>query len=272
MSSSLASSANASANGTSSGGRRVTPAFMRSLMPGWPDPAEELYRKHQLQLVRLMELQARNQRFEASYSVTDSHVSDERLLQHVHERLLRWLKRKKFELKPCSKGPRSFTVTWDPVATADSVTPHELQNPHSVAVTRIRSFRRSTPASDPNLFDVLNLLSRNKAPANVALQLAADAVQPLARIDSNAYGAQPAFVAAAAARQPAQHHQPYNHQPMHGDHHDDDDDASSETMRKARAMAARAAHIAGADVQRQQQSQRRQSAADDTITASSDDS
>lgn len=121
----------------------VTPAFLRTLMPQGPSPEDQLYRKKQQEIYRIMELAARQNLYEASFTVVDADVEDERMLDLVHERLMRWLTRPKDErnafcVKPSSKALRSFVVSWDPVETPRSITETESQDPHSATYHRLK--------------------------------------------------------------------------------------------------------------------------------------
>ena len=167
---------------------RVSPAFIRSLMPGWPDPIDEMFRKHRLALYRLMELSARQQKMTVEYSVSDDVVTDERLLQCVFERLVNWAKEKRFHVTVGSRQPRSFVISWDPVYTPSSITPEEKNNPDSVAARRLRSYQQSASRDDPDLLSVLGLTtlatqqhrtqSEYETSADVASSLAAPPQAP----------------------------------------------------------------------------------------------
>lgn len=133
-----------SSAGTSSatGSRKVTPDFMRSLMGYYPDPADNLFRKHQKNLYKLMEIEARRKQMSVEYSVTDDTVTDEGILQSVMDRLIIWLRNNLFAVRASSKVMRGFVVSWDPVDTQHSITAAEKRDPDSVAMRRLRSAQR----------------------------------------------------------------------------------------------------------------------------------
>lgn len=136
----------------------VTPAFLRSLMPSGPDPEDELYRKKQHELYRMMELAARQNKFEVTFTVVDADIEEadaqsSEMLDRVFYRLINWLARPKnkasaFHLRPSPKAQRSITVSWDPIETPASITPVEKTDPNSVTYRRIR--RHSSRPYDKN--------------------------------------------------------------------------------------------------------------------------
>lgn len=139
-------SANLASSGTgtlsASGTRKVTPDFMRTLMGYYPDPADNLFRKHQKNLYKLMEIKARMTEMSVEYSVSDDTVTDEAILQSVMDRMIVWLRNNLFAVRPSSKVMRGFVVSWDPVDTQQSITQAEKQDPDSVAMRRLRSAQR----------------------------------------------------------------------------------------------------------------------------------
>lgn len=136
-----------------SGSRRseVTPAFLRTLMPQGPSPEDQLYRKKQQEVYRIMELAARQNLYEAAFTVVDADIEDERMLDIVYDRLVRWLTRPRdptnsFSVKPSSKALRSFVVSWDPLETPQSVVEAEARNPHSATYHRMKRYAHSQHA------------------------------------------------------------------------------------------------------------------------------
>jgi len=256
---------------------RVSPAFMRSLMPGWPDPLDELFRKHRLALYRLMELNARQQKLSVEYSVTDDVVTDERLLQCVYERLTNWLMEKRFHVTVGSRSARSFVVSWDPVHTPNSLTEEEKNNRESVAARRLRSYQQSASRDDPDLLSVLGFGTPH---SRLQEQHAA---APSSTRDSNCSDAYQHQLAAPPQAPDARSRSMF-HSLL------DERSDISEVRKQAQTMARRAANVAGAnrdngrhkrspkkhELQMQQQERKETAAShssDDgtTVTASSDE-
>lgn len=140
-------------NGNNGNGRvKLTPEHMRSLMKQWSDPLDVLFDKHRLLLYQTMELAARDNLFETEYVVQDDETADDARLDLLYRRLMRWAQKSGFSVRVGGRVLRSMILSWDPLATPDSVTAAEVEDPQSVATRRIRahrSFRGESNSSSP---------------------------------------------------------------------------------------------------------------------------
>jgi hypothetical protein len=121
----------------------LTPEHMRALMKKWIDPLDALFDKHRLLLYQTMELNAQQNLFEAEYSVQDDETADEMRLSLLFQRLVKWAQRKGFAVRTSGRSLRSFIVSWDPLATPESITPQEREDKRSVAVRRMRAYQNT---------------------------------------------------------------------------------------------------------------------------------
>lgn len=124
-----------------SGRVKLTPEHMRSLMKQWSDPLDVLFDKHRLLLYKTMELAARDNLFETEYVVQDEETADDARLDLLYRRLMRWAQKSGFSVRVGGRVLRSMILSWDPLATPDSVTTAEVDDPQSVAARRIRAHR-----------------------------------------------------------------------------------------------------------------------------------
>lgn len=129
---------------TRSAARRVTPSTMRSLMPAIRDEENECFLWNQRKCYEAMELDARQRRWETTYTVPDTDTYDSPVLDAVFMRLGRWLRSELFDVRPDATRIRSLIVCWDPARTLDSVSLQERQNPTSNAMIRLRMLHRNS--------------------------------------------------------------------------------------------------------------------------------
>lgn len=124
--------------------KRVTPSQMRSLMPPLPDEEDECFRWNQRKCCEAMEMEARQCRWETSYTVPDMDAYEASVLDAVFQRLGRWLRNESFDVRADSARPRSLIVSWDAIRTPDSITSEERSNQKSNAMIRLKSVHRAS--------------------------------------------------------------------------------------------------------------------------------
>lgn len=130
---------------------RVTPAFVRSLMPRVQDEENECFQWNRRKFYEAMEVEARNRRWEVTYAVPDMDAYDVHVLDAVFQRMIGWLRSERFDVRADSTRPRSFVASWDPARTPASITSAEQRNKGSNAMIRLRTVERALRHSEPDL-------------------------------------------------------------------------------------------------------------------------